>query len=230
MTGGDDVRPSFFIAPNGGIERPAFIAHQRGVSLLIVLIALVIMSLAAVGLIRMVDTGSLVIGNLAFKQSTTSATDAAVETAIAWLVNPANDLKIKNDAGYFATSLSELDATGNSGLATRALIDWDDDDCAYAAAGTFAACLTPTAENSVGSYTTRHVIARMCKTEGDADDAANSCIRPVSNGGNPPPLRDSPDYTNYIRFGTTAGPYYRIIVRSVGPRNTVSFTETYVHF
>jgi len=30
--------------------------------------------------------------------------------------------------------------------------------------------------------------------------------------------------------GTGVTPYYRILVRTTGPRNTASFTETIVHF
>jgi len=58
---------------------------QRGVVLFFTLIALVVMSLAAVALIRSVDTSTMIAGNLAFKQSGSSATDTGMEAAIAWL-------------------------------------------------------------------------------------------------------------------------------------------------
>lgn len=206
---------------------------QRGIALIFVLIALVLMSVAAVGLIRMVDTGNLVVGNLAFKQSTTAAADGSANNAIAWLQLNTAGMTLHNTnpaLGYYATSLSELDITGRSETATRVLVDWNDDDCAYAAANSYATCIAAAEENSVDGYTTSYVITRVCKTAGDPNAGGNSCARPISNGDREPPQKGAPDYTNYERFGTTAGPYFRIVVRAQGPRNTVSFTETYVHF
>jgi hypothetical protein len=60
-------------------------AKQRGVVLFFTLIALVVMSLAAVALIRSVDTSTMIAGNLAFRQSGTSSTDTGMEAAIGWL-------------------------------------------------------------------------------------------------------------------------------------------------
>jgi Tfp pilus assembly protein PilX len=206
---------------------------QRGIALIFVLIALVLMSLAAVGLIRMVDTGNLVVGNLAFKQSTTSAADRGANEAVAWLQqNTGGTTKHNSKAavGYYATSLTELDITGRSATTTRVLVDWNDDDCAYADTGSFSTCIAASDENSVDGYTTSYLITRVCKTAGDPNASSNSCARPVANGERVPPAKGSQDYTNYIRFGTTAGPYFRVVVRAQGPRNTASFTETYVHF
>ena len=45
---------------------------QQGVVLFIALVALVVMSLAAVALIRSVDTNTLIGGNLSFKQAATT--------------------------------------------------------------------------------------------------------------------------------------------------------------
>ncbi len=53
---------------------------QRGVSLVFALMALVVISLGAVAIVRSVDTGALVIGNLGFKQDATSAAAQAAET------------------------------------------------------------------------------------------------------------------------------------------------------
>jgi type IV pilus assembly protein PilX len=58
---------------------------QRGVVLFFTLIALVVMSLAAVALIRSVDTSNMIAGNLAFKQAGASSTDTGMEAAIGWL-------------------------------------------------------------------------------------------------------------------------------------------------
>ena len=59
---------------------------QRGISLIVVLVALLIIGFAAVALLRSSDTGTLVVGNLAFKKTALGASDAGTETALAWLV------------------------------------------------------------------------------------------------------------------------------------------------
>ena len=58
---------------------------QRGVSLIIAMIALVAMTLAGLALIRSVDTSNVISGNLAFRQASLHATDVGVEAALAAL-------------------------------------------------------------------------------------------------------------------------------------------------
>lgn len=55
---------------------------QRGVVLFFALISLLAIMLAAVALVRSVDTSTIIAGNLAFKQSATSSGDAGTETAV----------------------------------------------------------------------------------------------------------------------------------------------------
>lgn len=63
---------------------------QRGVILLIALIMLVAMTLAGIGMMRSIDTGSLVAGNMAFQRSTMDASDAGTNVAFANLMAVAN--------------------------------------------------------------------------------------------------------------------------------------------
>ncbi len=83
------------------------IHRQKGVVLFFALIALVVMSLAAVALIRSVDTNTLIAGNLAFKQSAMASADTGVETAIKWLdANQTTALNNDNvNNGYYASPL-----------------------------------------------------------------------------------------------------------------------------
>ena len=64
--------------------------HQRGVVLLIALIMLVAMTLAGIGMMRSIDTGSVIAGNLAFKQATTNATDDGTNYGYSALMAVAN--------------------------------------------------------------------------------------------------------------------------------------------
>ena len=216
-----------------GLRRSA----QRGVSLLFALLALAAMLLAAVALVRSVDSGGLVLGNLAFKQETTSAGDNAAERARAWLISGVN-LNADNPAvGYYATSLDALDVTGRltSAANPMAVVNWGDGDscaCRNTTPATCSACtLTPSNAISLngGRVTARYVIARMCPLVG-AVNAANACARPAgfalsqssARGEIEPGARDA-------TAPAAMTPYYRITVRSVGARNTVSFTETIIH-
>jgi Tfp pilus assembly protein PilX len=202
---------------------------EAGLSLIIVMMALIVMAIGAIGLIRMVDTGSLIAGNLAFKQSTTSAADGSVERAIQWLQG-ASDLTIDNTTqGYYATSLPTLDVTGKSTVATRVIIDWNGDGCAYAASGSYSTCKVPFSDVVNGDYKTSYLITRMCKITGSISATGNSCAKPVAMSQGTT-SKGSVDYNNSGESPQSSLPYYRIVVRSVGPRNTTSFTETYVHF
>jgi Tfp pilus assembly protein PilX len=223
-------RPSFRVWSRAG-------RRERGVSLLFALIALVALALASVALVRSVDTGALVIGNLGFKQDATATADQVANQAMDWLAaeSAANGgLALYADSipdGYYATSLDALDPTGNGSTdKSRALVDWSGDGCAYAAAGSFATCLDPSAAKAGGQNAGRWIITRLCKTTGAPGAAGNSCAVPltkvaVESGGG------ECKYGNCARFGPgSGGPYFRIIVRSVGARGTVSFTESIVYF
>lgn len=217
------------------VRRPGrpykLVGRQQGVSVYIALIALVVLSLASVALLRSVDTGSLVVGNVALKKSATVVADQAAEAAIAWLGDniSGNDLFDDiPDSGYYATSQEALDPLGTGTDETRVLVDWDGNECADQG----SACLqivTPVDTADVNGYTASYVILRLCAASGDPNAIGNSCLLPAASVTTSA-KRGSLDYSDYVRFAGQSGPYFRIIVRARGPRNTTSFTETIVHF
>lgn len=211
--------------------RPA--CRQRGVSLFFALIALVSLALAAVALVRSVDTGALVLGNMGFKQDATASSDQVAEAAMTWLAaNSAGTTLDQNNetAGYYASSLDALDAAGNGTAPDRALVDWNDDECAYGGSSFTGVCVEAAPGATYNGNAGRYVITRLCATTGSATAAANTCAVPSSGVASQGPNRGE------IRYGTArlssagGGPYYRILVRAVGGRGTVSYTETVVHF
>src|SRR3954468_3151175 len=137
------------------------IHKQRGVVLFFALVCLLSIMLAAVALVRSVDTSTLISGNLAFQQSATASGDAGTEAAMAWLttVETANAAKnVLNDPshafnvddgarGYYSSLNPAKSLTASTG--TRFL--WDNTDSVLLAA------------DSSGN-TTRYVIQRMCRT------------------------------------------------------------------
>ncbi|HEX6706285.1 MAG TPA: pilus assembly protein PilX [Albitalea sp.] len=208
---------------------------QRGVSLIFALIALGVLALAAVALVRSVDTGALVIGNLGFKQDATASSDQGAEQAVAWLsANVAGALLDANQVaqGYLATA-SDLDATGNSSTVVgRSVVDWAGDNCASYPSGTFTGgCLSPAAGADVNGNKVQYLITRLCPLAGPANSAGNDCSTPMGASGDSK-NRNECNYRHCERFLPTGsgGVYFRIIVRTVGGRNAVSFTETMVHF
>ena len=205
--------------------------QQKGVVLIITLIVLVAMTLAAIALVRSVDTGNVVAGNMAFKQGAALAGDSGTETAITWLAGIAGVAASQNDDpanGYYATSQETLDMTGNSGNPARSLVDWDGNNCNNAVTnGTATACIQPAAlipANAAG-YAARYIIHRLCPNAGLPNNCASTAatIAGTSSGAK--------DYTSKGGLsGTAEVEYYRITTRIRGPRNTTSYVETIIHF
>ena len=181
---------------------------EEGVVLFIALIALVVMSLAAVALIRSVDTNTLIAGNLGFKQSATVSADSGVETAITWLnANQASLTSSNTGNGYYA----------KYGNTPKSLVD----DSTKLATG---AGLTAGKDNSGNTIT--YVIERMCKETG----ASNSthCLFG-------PPGIDTNAFSNCdasnpcLNAAASDSLMYRVTVKVTGPKNTVSYTQAFVY-
>ncbi len=207
---------------------------QRGISLLFALIALAALSLAAVALVRSVDGGAALMGNLGFKQDATATSHQAAELAITWLSSQTGNTTLEADVeaqGYYATSLDALDATGSdTAAATRVAADWDGDNCA-SVVGTLTRCLRASTVLTVNGNNARYVITRLCAIAGATSAAGNSCAVPLSTTAAADSNRGGLDYTRPHGFsGASGGAYYRIVVRTAGARNTRSYTETIVHF
>ncbi len=219
------------------MTRTSLRSTQRGVSLVFSLITLVALSLAAVALIRSVDTGATILGNLSFKQDTLMAADEAARQAIAWLDNNKTGTTLHaNDSanGYSAASVAGLDATGTrTADATRAVIDWDMDNCAAQASGSYASCVRPLATAlSVGggAVQARWYIVRVCSAAGDPTLASVACARPITASAAPTAEKGEMNYTDPKLQQVVLSQYFRVIVRARGGRNTTSVTETLVHF
>jgi type IV pilus assembly protein PilX len=204
-------------------------------SLVFALLALAALSLGSVALLRSLDTGTQVLGNLGFKQDATVSADAATESAITWLTgytaltdNSSSAADKGGRQGYYASSHEGVDITGQQSSATRELIDWDGNRCANVSHAGLCA-LTPYTLDTANGVTTQYVIFRLCNATGMVTDDAG-CLKPTNAVGSST-KRGKLDYGDYARFSSVAGPYYRIVVRSVSAaRQTTSFTETIVHF
>lgn len=223
----------------------AFPKRQRGVVLILTLIVLVAMTLASIALVRSVDTGNVVAGNMAFKQGSAHAGDAGIEAAIGYLraivtatgngfaVDTASEWDIPAEGYYASVPGKDTDMTGNSHDATRPTVDWGKNNCSSVPN---SGCLQPSQKITVAGTgnvsagnEVRYIIQRMCLAQGPLGAGANSCISFFSQSGQSP-NRGALDYAHNRRFGLAAMGYFLITARATGPRNTVSYVQTIVHF
>jgi Tfp pilus assembly protein PilX len=228
---------------NGGIvSNPR---QQRGVVLLIALIILVAMTLAGIGMMRSVDTGGVIAGNMAFRQSTLHASDIGTSAgfnAMASLANSNNiaDKQILNFSngqpcsnvpGATAAGCQAAGASINlPGYAATPLQACEVTNvCAQApawwtvaanwnGAATAPAVLDPTNGSTIA--TVQYLIHRMCISGGSAGAAGQLCqtyTQPASGCSK----------TQLLPCSSTSI-FYRITTRSVGPRNTVTYAQSLV--
>lgn len=207
--------------------------RQAGVVLIMALIALVTMTLAALSLVRSVDTGILIAGNQAFKEACLGASDVAIESASSWLVaKSATPGALDNDnaaAGYYATTMEGCDLTGNLTKTDTT------DDVAWGGGSGNANCnaRAQAVNNMPSGYASSHLITRMCQSPGSANAGGARCasdVVPMQAR-----LHNTPDYSyriqnaaERVRGSGQASVYYRIVARVVCPRNSTSFVESIV--
>ena len=224
------------------VPTPASVQGQRGASLLFALITLVALALAASALVRSVDTGAVVLGNLGAKKATAVAADRATQMAINYLANTmteATRLIDQPNQGYYATSKEDYDITGFDGTdPARKLVNWDvDGSCAYATSGTCDAMTRPSDVQAVDDtglmrIEARYLITRLCTTAGiDAKGTSNNnCAVALKASMMKNQNAGAIDQTSTRNFELqNQQPFYRIVVRVKGPRNAVTYTETIVN-
>ncbi len=198
---------------------------QRGVVLFISLVALVVISLAAVALIRSIDTSTLIAGNLAFKQAATTSGDAGTEAAVTWLQTTYNNNLAKD---VLHDSTHPLNATnGATGYYSNA----DDVGLNLFADTTWAdgsSVLVLPDPNASGNRI-RYIIQRMCLTA-NVQMVSASCLYSAAslyNSGMAIPLPQEICNTSGCPAAGQS-PMYRITVRVAGPRNTISYIQSFV--
>ena len=217
------------------MHKPSHPRHrQTGASLIFALLTLLVLSLATLALVRSVDTGALLLGNVSFKQDATVSGDQAVRTAFLWLKTQTGTTLGANQLGqgYYASTMEPdpakpVDPTGQQqpGNAVRQLIDWDGDNCGYATSGNCSLTSRDAGATPNGNSQMRYTIFRLCeKTDAAAlaSGIANNCATPSGATGSGHEAGVSNPKLS------TSGAYYRVIVRVRGSRNSVSFIETIV--
>lgn len=208
------------------------VVRQRGVVLLFGLVVMVALAVAALAIVRSVTTGTQVMGAIAFKNDATAAAAAGAEAAVKWIQANAGGSGLDSDranVGYYASSMDALDATGNvsDSSAPLRIVKWG--GRCESASGAYLNCNTfPSEPIIVNGNQVQWVITRLCAGPG-SPGGSNPCAMPPKATVNH--VNDRSEVTGNNRFKDVTGtPYFRIIVRAEGPRNTVSTIEQLVHF
>jgi Tfp pilus assembly protein PilX len=195
--------------------RASLPSRVRGAVLFIALIVLVAMTLAGIAIMRSVDTATLIAGNLAFKQGTVQSADNGIEQAYQWLL-----------ANRPSLALSNLPQGYSSGYANPV----------WTTAATWASSVT--VGTDAAGNTISYQIHRMCNcadtpyngTSGTCPAPGNQCAldNPAGTGTPPPPAAGDSFTVGAPGYLLDPRVYYRITVRTQGPRNTVSYVQAMV--
>ncbi len=204
-------------------------AKQQGASLLIALIALVLMTIAGFSLMRSVDTGNVIAGNMAFREVTVHASDLGIEAAAAYInatVAPSPDANLP--AGCTVAALASS-TRGTCRYSARELPEHADENGLPYVDWTSTVSIPETTTNGV---TYQFVVDRLCNP--DTSVAVNTgqaakylqtmdvCTTSVLDPGGS--ASGGSAYSGGAPSKITPI-HYRVTVRTRGPRNTVSFVQ-----
>lgn len=193
---------------------------QRGIVVFISLIVLVVMTLAALGLVRSIDTATLIAGNMAFKQASLHLADIGTEAA-------ANELErfatTSADAPYpsscggngacrYYPVMQTLDSRG-----APSTTNWG--NVAYTKDVTFPSTFNG---NSVipSGYNIQFVVERLCSGTLPITDLASNCYAKQSAEGEGGSKKSgSPKFTSIAKL------YYRATIRVSDARGAETMTQ-----
>jgi type IV pilus assembly protein PilX len=185
---------------------------QAGVALFVALIAMVVLSLAGIALVRSVDTGAGIAGNVAFRQASMVAANRAVEDAVYKLFKSAAPIDPTADSignNYYA-SLQPLEVKdGTPNLLAGSYPP------PYDLAG------LPVWTDAATKFEVRHVIERVCTAAGPTTIGTCDML--------PPKVSPAGTDNEVHRIPLPTIPHYRVTVRVDIPNtNTTSIAQTFL--
>lgn len=197
-------------------------AAQRGVSLIITLIAMVAILLIGIAMVRVVDFSGLMTRNLAFRESGIHLSDVGLQYGLSALGNISSaNLDVANQASCAANSVTFANCYYPVDLDTNAdgvpdNLDWSTVDAI-------------SVSNSSG-YTVKFIIERLCTgTLGTAvTDKAGKCQYAIPSSGGTTTLGGSKKIGSTVFSGLSSSNsiYYRVTSRAEGPGSSLSMSQT----
>jgi hypothetical protein len=200
--------------------RPRLRPVQRGVVLLLGLIALAIMLIGAAAMARSMTTAMFNAGNIGFKRDMTNQAERAAAAVVASMSTGGALAGVATREGHVTASnySATILATNAQGLPLALL-----NDSNFATVGQSSNDIAVTAQ----ALTLRYVIDRLCTATGAA--SPERCA--MANDPNPPGCSGSEcnSASNASSGGESAissRVVYRVSIRVTGPRGTQSFFQT----
>ena len=184
--------------------------RQRGVVMLIALIALVLLLLAGAAMMRSADNATVLAGNIGFRRDLGNQAERGFVAARKALVSGALSSDTTRSADQLTYNYSSIRLETNANGVPKVLAS----ETAYTGAGMTLTDIT----DSTSGVTVRYVIDRLCLATGTF--SAASCE--ITSAGS-----TDAGGSNWLRkAGGESRPLYRISVRVQGPRNTESFYQS----
>ena len=188
-------------------ERMDVPTRQRGVVLFIALIVMVAMSLAAIALIRSIDTTNAVVGNLAFRLASILPANGSIEQAAAALF-PTEDL-----ANVDHIPDKRFNLIAENYFASRQVGEVQGVPVQLQKKSNFT---LPKKFSDPNGMEIAYVIERMCLAPGPVTEANCDLV---------PPKQVPGDTIGDPSLKLPPAPFYRVTVRVDGPQNTTSFVQ-----
>ena len=185
--------------------------RQRGIVLIITMIAMVVLLVGLAAVLRSVDTAGLMVSNLAFRRDLTNRAEEAIVAAKAAIATGTLSTATDTSKRYSAVKL----ANGTTGV--PAILD-DDSATGYAATYGNGSDVTDSSVANDQSVVLRYVIDRQCNANTGAF-VISACEFISTNG----PLSD---VAQGRAINGAARPIYRISVRVKGPRGAFAYFQT----
>lgn len=224
-------------------KQPSFMpvgrVTQSGVVLFFAMLALVVMSIAAVALIRSVDTNALLSGNMVFRQSANTTTNVALEgitETIAKTVTLTASTANHPTQGYYA-NCSQFDtqpdaqACDGSRLTTAT---WDNTNSSLVPSQTDGNDEIRNGVDRQGNEI-RYVVERMCNysnaelAAGTSASDASRCMMASSPSNGEKCSHNANNRELFKQCITSSdSPLYRVTLRISGPKNTVTYMQSFI--
>lgn len=203
----------------------ANLKRHKGIVIYIVLVVLVVMSLAALGLMRSVDTGTLISNNISFKQTSLHLADIGTEAAVNELERFAlqsadaaypSNCETDGSCRYYPVEQTLYSDTDPDDIDIPTIIDWTK----VAATSSVSFPSTFAGNNVIANgFKVQYVVERLCTGTLPITDPATSCyaLTDGDEGG-----------SKKVGGGTfTAATelYYRATIRISDDRNAETFVQ-----
>lgn len=176
-------------------SRPLAGRVRRGVTILVVLLLMSVMVLGGMALARMTEIGTLATGNNAAREVSLQASEVGINTA--YLATQALASEESNSGNWYWATTQATDANGIPSIA------WGS-----------------APEVTVGSYSVRYAVERLCSTAPVTDTLRQCLVRQVPQVSSSRVGHEEVDPPNTRQF--------RITVRVTGPKDTETWVQTLV--